>query len=62
MGYFKWDDQLDMPAHDRLGLKDGGGLTGLPVDLSTHQIKSGRMYRYHLDKKEMAAASDWIRV
>jgi branched-chain amino acid transport system substrate-binding protein len=41
---------------------DTGGLTGLPVDLSTHQIKSGRMYRYDLDKKEMAAASDWIRV
>lgn len=41
---------------------DTGGLTGLPVDLSTHQIKSGRLYRYDLAQKDVAPASDWIRV
>ena len=41
---------------------DTGGLTGLPVDLSTHQIKSGRLYRSDPASKDIAPASDWIRV
>ena len=41
---------------------DAGGIVGLPVDLSGHQISSGRLYRYSPDLKRMEPASDWIRV
>ncbi len=41
---------------------DSGGISGLPVDLSSHQIKAGRLYRYDQAKKEMQPAGDWIRV
>ena len=41
---------------------DTGGLTGLLVDLSTHQIKSGRVYSYDPASKRMEPASGWIRV
>ena len=41
---------------------DTGGLTGLLVDLSTHQIKSGRVYSYDPGSKRMEPASGWIRV
>ncbi|CAN7742745.1 ABC transporter substrate-binding protein [Variovorax sp. LjRoot290] len=40
---------------------DSGGVTGLLVDLSKHQIPSGRMYRYDPVKKTMEPASGWIR-
>ncbi len=39
-----------------------GGIFGLPVDLSTHQVPIGRIYQYDLAKKTMEPASDWIRV
>ena len=41
---------------------DTGGLTGLLVDLSKHQISSGRLYRLDPKTKRMAPASGWIRV
>ena len=41
---------------------DTGGLTGLLVDLSEHQIKSGRVYSYDPASKRMEPASGWIRV
>ena len=41
---------------------DTGGLTGLLADLSTHQIKSGRVYSYDPATKRMEPASGWIRV
>ena len=41
---------------------DTGGLTGLLADLSTHQIKSGRVYSYDPGSKRMEPASGWIRV
>ncbi|MDB5874533.1 MAG: hypothetical protein JWQ07_3975 [Ramlibacter sp.] len=41
---------------------DTGGLTGLLADLSTHQIKSGRVYSYDPASKRMEPASGWIRV
>jgi branched-chain amino acid transport system substrate-binding protein len=40
---------------------DNGGLTGLLADLSGHQIASGRIYSYDLDKKAMEPASGWIK-
>ena len=41
---------------------DSGGITGLLVDLSGHQIPVGRMYAYDPDKKTMEPASGWIKV
>ncbi len=41
---------------------DTGGLTGLVVDLSSHQIKSGRVYAYDPALRRMEPASGWIRV
>jgi len=41
---------------------DTGGLIGLPVDLSKHEVPIGRVIRYNPDKKIMEAAGDWIRV
>lgn len=41
---------------------DSGGISGLLVDLSSHQIPAGRMYSYDPDKKSMEAASGWIKV
>jgi len=41
---------------------DTGGLTGLLVDLSTHQIKTGRVYSYDPASRRMEPASGWIRV
>ncbi len=39
---------------------DSGGITGLLVDLSSHQIPSGCMYSYDPDKKVMEPAGSWI--
>lgn len=41
---------------------DTGGLTGLLVDLSSHQIKTGRVYAYDPATRRMEPASGWIRV
>lgn len=41
---------------------DTGGLTGLLADLSSHQIKSGRLYRLNTATRRMEAASGWLRV
>lgn len=41
---------------------DTGGLTGLLVDLSSHQIKTGRVYAYDTATRRMEPASGWIRV
>jgi len=41
---------------------DTGGLTGLLVDLSSHQIKTGRIYSYDPATRRMEPASGWIRV
>ena len=41
---------------------DTGGISGLLVDLSSHQIPNGRMYSYDPDKKTMEPASGWIKV
>jgi branched-chain amino acid transport system substrate-binding protein len=41
---------------------DTGGISGLLVDLSSHQIPAGRMYSYDPDKKSMEPASGWIKV
>ena len=41
---------------------DSGGISGLLVDLSSHQIPNGRMYSYDPDKKTMEPASGWIKV
>jgi branched-chain amino acid transport system substrate-binding protein len=41
---------------------DAGGLAGLPVDLSRHQIASGRTYRYNASAKNMEPLGDWIKV
>jgi len=42
-------------------VRDPGRLTGLLADLSGHQIASGRIYSYDLDKKAMEPASGWIK-
>ncbi|WP_428249544.1 ABC transporter substrate-binding protein [Ferrovibrio sp.] len=39
---------------------DTGGISGLPVNLSSHQIASGRLYRLNQGTKQMDPASDWI--
>ena len=39
-----------------------GGVSGLLVDASGHQIPAGRMYAYDPDKKTMEPASGWIKV
>ena len=41
---------------------DSGGVTGLLVDLSSHQIPAGRIYAYDPEKKTMEPASGWIKV
>lgn len=41
---------------------DTGGLTGLLADLSSHQIKTGRVYSYDPATRRMEPASGWIRV
>ena len=41
---------------------DSGGLTGLLVDLSKHQISSGRLYRLDPKTRRMESASGWIKV
>ncbi len=48
-------------AMETLTAFDTGGLTGLLADLSGHQIASGRIYAYDLDKKTMEPASGWIK-
>ncbi|MDP3702401.1 MAG: ABC transporter substrate-binding protein [Hylemonella sp.] len=62
----KANKKLTMPnmkaALESMKEWDTGGLTGLLADLSTHQIKSGRVYSYDPGTKRMEPASGWIRV
>jgi len=62
----KANKKLTMPnmkaALESMKEWDTGGLTGLLADLSTHQIKSGRVYSYDPALKRMEPASGWIRV
>ena len=41
---------------------DSGGVTGLLVDLSKHQIPVGRMYTYDPNKGTMEPSSSWLKV
>ena len=41
---------------------DTGGVSGLLVDFSSHQIPAGRMYSYDPEKKVMEPAGSWIKV
>lgn len=41
---------------------DSGGISGLPVNLSGHQIASGRLYKYNSTSKIMEPGGDWISV
>lgn len=41
---------------------DTGGLIGLPVDLSKHEVPVGRVIKYNPARKAMEPAGDWIRV
>jgi branched-chain amino acid transport system substrate-binding protein len=41
---------------------DTGGLIGLPVDYSRHEVLAGRVIRYNPAKKAMEPAGDWINV
>jgi branched-chain amino acid transport system substrate-binding protein len=41
---------------------DSGGLIGLPVDYSKHEVSAGRMIKYNLDKKFMEPVGPWIKV
>ncbi|MGH6626526.1 MAG: ABC transporter substrate-binding protein [Burkholderiaceae bacterium] len=41
---------------------DTGGLIGLPVDLSKHEVPAGRVIKYNPAKKAMEPAGDWIKV
>lgn len=41
---------------------DTGGLIGLPVDLSKHEVPAGRVIKYNPATKGMDPAGDWIKV
>jgi len=41
---------------------DTGGVIGLPVDLSRHEVLAGRVIRYNPAKKAMEPAGEWISV
>jgi len=41
---------------------DAGGMTGVTIDLSRHQIASGRLYQYNASNKQMEPLGDWIKV
>lgn len=57
---------LDLPnmkaALESITGWDTGGLIGLPVDMSKHEVPAGRVIRYNLDKKIMEPAGNWIKV
>jgi len=57
---------LDLPsmkaALESIQDWDTGGLIGLPVDLSQHEVPAGRVIRYNPDKKIMEPVGHWIRV
>jgi branched-chain amino acid transport system substrate-binding protein len=57
---------LDLPnmktALESITGWDTGGLIGLPVDLSKHEVPAGRVIKYNLDKKIMEPAGNWIKV
>jgi branched-chain amino acid transport system substrate-binding protein len=41
---------------------DTGGLIGLPVDLSRHEVQAGRVIKYNSTTKVMEPAGGWIKV
>jgi branched-chain amino acid transport system substrate-binding protein len=41
---------------------DTGGLIGLPVDLSSHEVHAGRVIKYNPAKKAMEPVGEWIKV
>lgn len=41
---------------------DTGGLIGLPVDYSKHEVRAGRVIRYNPAKKAMEPVGEWIAV
>jgi branched-chain amino acid transport system substrate-binding protein len=41
---------------------DTGGIIGLPVDLSSHEVHAGRVIKYNPAKKAMEPAGEWIKV
>lgn len=57
---------LDLPsmkaALESIKDWDTGGLIGLPVDLSRHEVPAGRVIRYNPEKKIMEPAGNWIKV
>lgn len=57
---------LDLPnmkaALESIKGWDTGGLIGLPVDLSKHEVAAGRVIRFNPDKKIMEPVGNWIKV
>ncbi len=57
---------LDLPnmkaALESMTDWDSGGIVGVKVDASRHQIPAGRVYRYDPAKAAMEPVSDWIKV
>lgn len=57
---------LDLPnmkaALESIKDWDTGGLIGLPVDLSKHEVPAGRLIKYNMDKKYMEPVGGWIKV
>ena len=57
---------LDLPnmkaALESIKGWDTGGLIGLPVDLSKHEVAVGRVIRFNPDKKIMEPVGNWIKV
>jgi branched-chain amino acid transport system substrate-binding protein len=63
---FKARKPLDLPnmkaALESIQNWDTGGIIGLPVDYSKHEVLAGRLIKYNMDKKFMEPAGPWIKV
>jgi branched-chain amino acid transport system substrate-binding protein len=57
---------LDLPnmkaALESIQNWDTGGVIGLPVDYSKHEVLAGRLIKYNMDKKFMEPVGPWIKV
>ena len=57
---------LDLPnmkaALESIQNWDTGGIIGLPVDYSKHEVLAGRLIKYNMDKKFMEPVGPWIKV
>lgn len=57
---------LDLPnmkaALESIQNWDTGGIIGLPVDYSKHEVLAGRLIKYNMDKKFMEPSGPWIKV